>query len=78
MLTKSIQTDIKNELGEDALASILVGNPRIIDCIDFLLVEFTFNGFNCEYYPDTDPILLREVDGDREFESFEALKEALS
>lgn len=77
MITDSIKTAIQDQLGDSALASILIGNPQTIDCSDFLLVEFTFNGFNCEYYPDTDPILLREVDGDREFASFEDLQEAL-
>ncbi len=77
MIADSIKTEIQDQLGEDALASIIVGNPQIIDCTDFLVVDFTFNGFNCEYYPDTDPILLREVDGDREFVSFEDLQETL-
>ncbi len=77
MITDSIKAEIQAQLGDNALTSILVGNPQIIDYSDFLLVEFTVNGFNCEYYPDTDPILLREVDGDREFASFEDLQETL-
>lgn len=73
MLNRKQRTDILTNLGNDALHEIIVGSPEIVPEID--AVVFWYRGLECEYYFDTSPPLLRIVESDKEFTSFDQLTE---
>jgi hypothetical protein len=68
---------IKSDLGTDALAQILKAY-ELIECLEFILVRFWIFGHECEYYPGTEPLLLRQVETDKEFETFDQLLEEIN
>jgi hypothetical protein len=68
---------IKSDLGTDALAQILKAY-EVEEYGDFVLVRFWVSGHECEYYPGTEPLLLRQVETDKEFTSFDQLLEEIN
>lgn len=73
----TIRYEIVKTLGENALQAIEDGHPTIIDCGDFQVVKFWYRGQECEFYPLTLPVLLRQVETDKEFIDFNQLQEAI-
>lgn len=67
------KSEILQTLGHSALQQIQAGNPQVIDLGYVQLVQFWLYGQECEYYFDTEPILLRQVEADKEFTSFDSL-----
>ena len=67
------KSEILQTLGYSALLKIQDGNPQVIDLGYVQLVQFWLYGQECEYYFDTEPILLRQVETDKEFATFDQL-----
>jgi len=70
--------DILQTLGQHALEAIQKGNPEVVDCGVFQTVTFWINGHECEYFFDTEPPLLRQVEADKEFSNFDHLLQELT
>jgi hypothetical protein len=67
------KSEILQTLGYSALLKIQDGNPQVINLGWCELVQFWLYGQECEYYFDTEPILLRQVEADKEFTTFDQL-----
>ena len=74
-MTQQQTQDILQALGQHALETIKKGKPEIVDCGLFQVVNFWVNGQECEYFFDTEPPLLRQVEADKEFNTFDQLLE---
>jgi hypothetical protein len=72
-MTDQQAQDILQTLGHNALKTIKKGNPEIVNCGLFQVVNFWVNGQECEYFFDTEPPLLRQVESDKEFTNFNQL-----
>jgi hypothetical protein len=70
--------DILQTLGHNALETIKKSSPQVVDCGLFKLVNFWVSGQECEYFFDTEPPLLRQVETDKEFANFNQLIQELS
>jgi len=75
-MNPTIAANIEIVLGLDALTYIR-NSFEVIELPDFTIIRFWLLGHECEYYPDTDPILLRQVETDKEFVTFEQLLEEI-
>lgn len=78
MIDKKIASDILQTLGYEALKTIEEGSPQLIDCVEFQVLQFWYRGQECEYYPFTEPVLLRQVETDKEFPNFTVLMEEIN
>lgn len=75
-LTPAQSQDILQALGKDALNAIKNGNPEHVPDLD--LIVFWYRGLECEYYFQTEPVLLRLVEAEMEFNSFDDLVEEIT
>lgn len=76
-MNKTQKLEILQVLGADALSRIQAGDPYVIDTGTFQLVQFWLYGHECEYYFNTEPVLLRQVETDQEFLTFNQLERAI-
>lgn len=72
-----LQSAIQQQLGREALRCILQGF-EVLDLPSFSVVRFWVHGHECEYYLDTDPPLLLQVETDKEFTTFNQLLEEIT
>lgn len=66
---KMLRPTIINQLGPTAWAYISAGSPTIANGYVFFWVYSQ----ECCWGIDTDPVLLMQIEGDREFETFDEL-----
>lgn len=75
-MNQYLQSHIQETLGQEALHQIL-NSGEVVPLPGGFVIGFWVYGHQCEYYPHTFPPLLRQVETDKEFTSYQQLLEEL-